>query len=113
MESLCIYPYWKAQSSLLQWLVGHGSHFIVKGLCVLQSGLVAAYIGGDSDSEEAANPESGGVGDEGSDKLTDWKKMACLLCLRQFPGKDALLRHQQLSDLHKVGWQAAEWHFNL
>uniref|UniRef100_A0A8C8GAB2 RNA binding motif protein 5 n=1 Tax=Oncorhynchus tshawytscha TaxID=74940 RepID=A0A8C8GAB2_ONCTS len=65
------------------------------------SGLVAAYIGGDSDSEEAANPESGGVGDEGSDKLTDWKKMACLLCLRQFPGKDALLRHQQLSDLHK------------
>uniref|UniRef100_A0AAZ3RHC4 RNA binding motif protein 5 n=1 Tax=Oncorhynchus tshawytscha TaxID=74940 RepID=A0AAZ3RHC4_ONCTS len=89
------------KSSLLQWLVGHGSHFIVKGLCVLQSGLVAAYIGGDSDSEEAANPESGGVGDEGSDKLTDWKKMACLLCLRQFPGKDALLRHQQLSDLHK------------
>uniref|UniRef100_A0A8C8G7H9 RNA binding motif protein 5 n=1 Tax=Oncorhynchus tshawytscha TaxID=74940 RepID=A0A8C8G7H9_ONCTS len=68
---------------------------------VAKSGLVAAYIGGDSDSEEAANPESGGVGDEGSDKLTDWKKMACLLCLRQFPGKDALLRHQQLSDLHK------------
>uniref|UniRef100_A0A674AXM5 RNA binding motif protein 5 n=1 Tax=Salmo trutta TaxID=8032 RepID=A0A674AXM5_SALTR len=65
------------------------------------SGLVAAYIGGDSDSEDAANPESGGGGDEGSDKLTDWKKMACLLCLRQFPGRDALLRHQQLSDLHK------------
>uniref|UniRef100_A0A674AXH2 RNA binding motif protein 5 n=1 Tax=Salmo trutta TaxID=8032 RepID=A0A674AXH2_SALTR len=68
---------------------------------VAKSGLVAAYIGGDSDSEDAANPESGGGGDEGSDKLTDWKKMACLLCLRQFPGRDALLRHQQLSDLHK------------
>ncbi|KAM8930849.1 uncharacterized protein RCH25_006827 [Pelodytes ibericus] len=35
------------------------------------------------------------------DKLTDWKKMACLLCRRQFPSKDALIRHQQLSDLHK------------
>uniref|UniRef100_A0A4W5RHQ3 RNA binding motif protein 5 n=1 Tax=Hucho hucho TaxID=62062 RepID=A0A4W5RHQ3_9TELE len=68
---------------------------------VAKSGLVAAYSGGDSDSEEAANPDSGGGGDEGSDKLTDWKKMACLLCLRQFPGKDALLRHQQLSELHK------------
>lgn len=28
--------------------------------------------------------------------------MACLLCRRQFPNKDALVRHQQLSDLHKV-----------
>lgn len=36
------------------------------------------------------------------EKLTDWKKMACLLCRRQFPNKDALIRHQQLSDLHKV-----------
>ncbi|KAG8436217.1 hypothetical protein GDO86_007354 [Hymenochirus boettgeri] len=34
-------------------------------------------------------------------KLTDWKKMACLLCRRQFPNKDALIKHQQLSDLHK------------
>ena len=35
------------------------------------------------------------------EKLADWKKMACLLCRRQFPNKDALVRHQQLSDLHK------------
>uniref|UniRef100_A0A8C5PFV4 RNA binding motif protein 6 n=1 Tax=Leptobrachium leishanense TaxID=445787 RepID=A0A8C5PFV4_9ANUR len=35
------------------------------------------------------------------DKLTDWKKMACLLCRRQFPNKEALTRHMQLSDLHK------------
>lgn len=27
--------------------------------------------------------------------------MACLLCRRQFPNKEALQRHQQLSDLHK------------
>ncbi|CAJ0958756.1 unnamed protein product [Ranitomeya imitator] len=35
------------------------------------------------------------------DEVTDWKKMACLLCLRKFPNKAALIRHQKLSDLHK------------
>ncbi|XP_040262841.1 RNA-binding protein 6-like isoform X2 [Bufo bufo] len=35
------------------------------------------------------------------EKLTDWSKMICLLCRRQFPNKDALIRHQKLSDLHK------------
>ncbi|KAJ8370526.1 hypothetical protein SKAU_G00105540 [Synaphobranchus kaupii] len=59
-------------------------------------GLVAAYSG-DSDPEEAETDR----GEEGQDKLTDWKKLACLLCRRQFPNKDALVRHQQLSDLHK------------
>lgn len=64
-------------------------------------GLVAAYSG-DSDPEEGvgttAEPDGG---DMSQDKLTDWKKMACLLCRRQFPNKDGLIRHQQLSDLHK------------
>uniref|UniRef100_A0A672SE02 RNA binding motif protein 5 n=1 Tax=Sinocyclocheilus grahami TaxID=75366 RepID=A0A672SE02_SINGR len=58
-------------------------------------GLVAAYSG-DSEPEEVTE------GDDKEDKLTDWKKMACLLCRRQFPNKEALFRHQQLSDLHKV-----------
>ncbi|XP_054882401.1 RNA-binding protein 5 isoform X3 [Poeciliopsis prolifica] len=63
-------------------------------------GLVAAYSG-DSDPEEGvAGGESDG-GDLCLDKLTDWKKMACLLCRRQFPNKEGLVRHQQLSDLHK------------
>uniref|UniRef100_A0A673JKK1 RNA binding motif protein 5 n=1 Tax=Sinocyclocheilus rhinocerous TaxID=307959 RepID=A0A673JKK1_9TELE len=57
-------------------------------------GLVAAYSG-DSEPEEVME------GDEREDKLTDWKKIACLLCRRQFPNKEALIRHQQLSDLHK------------
>ncbi|XP_071391375.1 RNA-binding protein 5-like isoform X1 [Centroberyx affinis] len=61
-----------------------------------KSGLVAAY-NGDSDPEEAG-PEKA---EEEAGKLTDWNKMACLLCRRQFPSKEALLRHQQLSDLHK------------
>lgn len=56
---------------------------------------MAAYSG-DSEPEEAAD------GDDKEDKLTDWKKMACLLCRRQFPNKEGLIRHQQLSDLHKV-----------
>ncbi|XP_051986070.1 RNA-binding protein 5-like isoform X1 [Xyrauchen texanus] len=57
-------------------------------------GLVAAYSG-DSEPEEFAE------GDDREDKLTDWKKIACLLCRRQFPNQEALIRHQQLSDLHK------------
>ncbi|XP_051997568.1 RNA-binding protein 5-like isoform X2 [Xyrauchen texanus] len=56
--------------------------------------LVAAYSG-DSEPEESAE------GDDREDKLTDWKKLACLLCRRQFPNQEALVRHQQLSDLHK------------
>jgi RNA-binding protein 5/10 len=58
---------------------------------------VAAYSG-ESDSEE--EQERGGP--EREEKLTDWQKLACLLCRRQFPSKEALIRHQQLSGLHKV-----------
>uniref|UniRef100_A0A1A7ZC14 RNA binding motif protein 5 n=1 Tax=Nothobranchius furzeri TaxID=105023 RepID=A0A1A7ZC14_NOTFU len=61
-------------------------------------GLVAAYSG-DSDPEEGGAELDGGDGVQ--DKLTDWKKLACLLCRRQFPNKEGLVRHQQLSDLHK------------
>lgn len=63
----------------------------------LQRGLVAAYSG-DSDNDEDLLERM----ENEEEKLTDWKKMACLLCRRQFPNKDALIRHQQLSDLHKV-----------
>ncbi|KAM8757169.1 RNA-binding protein 5 isoform 2-T2 [Acanthopagrus schlegelii] len=55
----------------------------------------------EEDKEEAARSGLGNQSDEKDNKLTDWKKMACLLCRRQFPNKDALIRHQQLSDLHK------------
>ncbi|XP_069500252.1 RNA-binding protein 5 isoform X2 [Ambystoma mexicanum] len=62
----------------------------------LKLGLVAAYSG-DSDNEE----EQERLVDIDEDRWTDLKKMACLLCRRQFPNRDALTRHQQLSDLHK------------
>ncbi|KAJ8257913.1 hypothetical protein GJAV_G00191090 [Gymnothorax javanicus] len=68
-------------------------------------GLLAADYGAGSDEEEEEKTEAPRVvkppPEEKEDKLTDWKKMACLLCRRQFPNKDALVRHQQLSDLHK------------
>lgn len=54
-------------------------------------GIVAEYGEDDSDPEEDLN-----------DKFTDFSIMACLLCKRQFPNKEALERHQKLSDLHKV-----------
>ncbi|XP_022047500.2 RNA-binding protein 10 [Acanthochromis polyacanthus] len=61
----------------------------------LQQGLVPAYSG-ETDSEE-----EGGEKDEKEGRMTDWVKLACLLCRRQFPSKEALIRHQQLSELHK------------
>ncbi|XP_061543333.1 RNA-binding protein 5-B-like isoform X1 [Phycodurus eques] len=50
----------------------------------------------DSDAEGGSEHKA-----EDSGKITDWVKMVCLLCRRQFPNKETLLRHQQLSDLHK------------
>lgn len=34
--------------------------------------------------------------------LTDWNKLICLLCKRQFNSKEQLNKHQQASELHKV-----------
>lgn len=62
---------------------------------ILQRGLVPAYDG------EADSDEEGVSKDEREDRITDWSKLACLLCQRQFPSKEALIRHQQLSELHK------------
>ncbi|GAB6021499.1 hypothetical protein CHUAL_004104 [Chamberlinius hualienensis] len=65
-----------------------------------KSGLVAAYGEGSESDEDAetGNPLS-------ENRLTDWVKMACLLCKRQFSSKEALQRHQQLSDLHKENYE--------
>lgn len=78
--------------------------------------LVASY-GGDSESDEEVEeqapqprpplPPSGGKIEDLDlsaieAKMTDFDKMTCLLCKRLFNTREALLRHQQLSDLHKV-----------
>ncbi|NXQ73404.1 RBM6 protein, partial [Quiscalus mexicanus] len=83
-------------------------------------GLLGEY-GGDSDNEEEeeeeeqsqaqwlpppAHPptpreEQARKAKASDDKLTDWNKLACLLCRRQFPNKEVLIKHQQLSNLHK------------
>ncbi|NXW53541.1 RBM6 protein, partial [Eurystomus gularis] len=81
-------------------------------------GLLGEY-GGDSDNEEEeeeeeqpqaqwlppphppAREEQPRKAKASDDKLTDWNKLACLLCRRQFPNKEVLIKHQQLSNLHK------------
>ncbi|XP_031201590.1 RNA-binding protein 6 [Mastomys coucha] len=79
-------------------------------------GLLGEY-GGDSDYEEDEEEEQAAPAqprtaqpppreeltkkENEEDKLTDWNKLACLLCRRQFPNKEVLTKHQQLSDLHK------------
>ncbi|NXR77646.1 RBM6 protein, partial [Pycnonotus jocosus] len=83
-------------------------------------GLLGEY-GGDSDNEEeeeeeeqsqaqwlpppphppATREEQPRKAKVSDDKLTDWNKLACLLCRRQFPNKEVLIKHQQLSNLHK------------
>lgn len=71
-------------------------------------GLLASDYAAGSDEEVEEEKEDAvksiqtGLPEDKDSKLTDWKKMACLLCRRQFPNKDALIRHQQLSDLHRV-----------
>ena len=42
---------------------------------------------------------------------TDWSQLACLLCKRKFPSRDVLIKHQQLSELHKVSiiWRAQNY----
>ncbi|NXO97502.1 RBM6 protein, partial [Certhia brachydactyla] len=83
-------------------------------------GLLGEY-GGDSDNEEeeeeeeqsqaqwlpppqhppASREEQPRKAKASDDRLTDWNKLACLLCRRQFPNKEVLIKHQQLSNLHK------------
>nr|CAD7423768.1 unnamed protein product [Timema monikensis] len=58
--------------------------------------LVPKY-GGGSDSEDNEDSQS----DES--QFTNWVKMACLLCKRQFPTKDALIRLMPLFLFHKAG----------
>ncbi|XP_076022675.1 RNA-binding protein 10 isoform X2 [Genypterus blacodes] len=67
-------------------------------------GLVPAYSG-ETDSEE-----EGGEKDDKEGRMTDWVKLACLLCRRQFPSKEALIRHQQLSELHKQNLEQRRMH---
>ena len=48
------------------------------------------------------NDQDGGILDE--TKLTDWNKLACLLCKRQFQSREILQKHVQMSDLHRVNF---------
>nr|XP_054751407.1 RNA-binding protein 10-like isoform X2 [Lytechinus pictus] len=75
---------------------------------------ILAQYGGDSDSEpEDSGPPPSKKPTPASDSqesvptsLTDWTKLICLLCKRQFPSKEVLVKHQQFSDLHKQNLEA-------
>ncbi|GIY23570.1 hypothetical protein CDAR_7412 [Caerostris darwini] len=61
--------------------------------------LVSYGDDSDSDTEpDSSQPQNSKIDES---KYIDLSKMACLLCKRQFSNKEALTRHQQLSDLHK------------
>ena len=76
-------------------------------------GLVASYGESDSESEDeldtpvveaAAAAVKRDEWDAAAveEKMTDWPKLTCLLCKRLFNSREVLLKHQQLSELHKV-----------
>uniref|UniRef100_A0A0A9Z1F7 RNA-binding protein 5 n=1 Tax=Lygus hesperus TaxID=30085 RepID=A0A0A9Z1F7_LYGHE len=46
----------------------------------------------DSDEEDETNEDK---------NHTDWDRLICLLCKRQLGSREALMKHQQMSDLHK------------
>ena len=65
---------------------------------------MASYGGGDDSGEEESDVAGGATEEDAFDEasLTDWTKMACLLCKRQFSTKEMLMKHTNQSDLHKV-----------
>lgn len=72
---------------------------------------MALYGGSDSESEdESETPEpehelelaAEWDAAAAEEKMTDWPKLTCLLCKRLFTSREVMLKHQQLSELHKV-----------
>ena len=46
-------------------------------------------------------------------KFVDIEKLACLLCKRQFPSKEVLMKHLQMSQLHKVFFLDILWNLDF
>nr|CAB3265482.1 RNA-binding protein 5-like [Phallusia mammillata] len=59
------------------------------------SGLVS-YMNTSDDSDDGDD-----AGPDDEEKLIDWAKLACLLCRRGFASKEMLIKHKEISDLHK------------
>lgn len=55
--------------------------------------LVPPYGGGDSSGDE-------------DEEIIDWKKLACLLCKRQFASREILEKHLTVSELHRQNLEA-------
>uniref|UniRef100_A0A914WZ79 RNA-binding protein 5 n=1 Tax=Plectus sambesii TaxID=2011161 RepID=A0A914WZ79_9BILA len=59
-----------------------------------------------SSSSAQRTATSGQRPSESDDDIVDYSKLACLLCRRQFPSRDVLDKHVQLSNLHKQNLEA-------
>merc|ERR1719211_784041 len=55
----------------------------------------------EDNSNSAANSANSAANTIEEQQFTDWSKLACLLCKRQFPSRDKLTKHNEKSDLHR------------
>jgi RNA-binding protein 5/10 len=69
------------------------------------SGLASLTGYGSADEPEEEVAAMNAVDEQ---QITDWSQLACLLCKRAFPSKEKLIKHNQVSDLHKNNMEA--WH---
>jgi len=68
------------------------------------SGLARLTGYGSDSAEEGDQGNSAGSASASNldeQQLTDWSKLACLLCKRQFPSREKLTKHNDKSDLHR------------
>merc|ERR1719411_1533902 len=73
------------------------------------SGLASLTGYGSADEpEEEGNQPVAAMNTADEQQFTDWSQLACLLCKRQFPSREKLIKHNQVSDLHKNNMEA--WH---
>ncbi|CAG0914695.1 unnamed protein product [Notodromas monacha] len=63
-----------------------------------------------SDFDESNDAESNNDDGDASE-FTDWNKLACLLCKRQFPSREVLMKHNSLSALHKENME--KWRMSV
>jgi len=73
--------------------------------------------GSDSGPEDQPDQQTNSASNSGEavnldeQQFTDWSKLACLLCKRQFPSREKLTKHNEKSDLHRSNlesWRAEQ-----
>merc|ERR1711983_140566 len=68
-------------------------------------------MGDQPDQQTNSASNSGEAVNLDEQQFTDWSKLACLLCKRQFPSREKLTKHIEKSDLHRSNlesWRAEQ-----